>query len=75
MKIEIKETSRSYRMDEDGLFRCNHDRVVIERACCSPFQIGDSGYVECGCHGRDSVYCPDCKDEDLTDSEVDELLN
>lgn len=52
--------------------KCEHDDVEIERACCSG--IDSEGNPSCGCHGQDSVYCPDCDNEDMTDSDIEAIL-
>lgn len=71
MKIEIDYKPSIAVLTEDG-FRCPHDNVEVEPACCSG--IGSSGYVECGCGGRDSVYCYDCDNKDMTDKDMEELV-
>lgn len=50
---------------------CPHENVEIDRACCSGFE---GGLPSCGCGGRDSVYCPDCDNEDMTDSDIEAIL-
>jgi len=57
-------------MTEIIIGKCSHEDVTIIKACCS-FPSG-SGYIECGCGGRDEVVCnnPECtgmSDEDLDD--------
>lgn len=56
-------------------FVCLHPEAYIEKACCSPFQVGDSGYVECGCGGRDSVVCPAVDCTGIQDWEIDTLFD
>lgn len=64
--IEIKQDTSTYHL-EDERFICDHNDITIERACCS--SVGSSGYIECGCGGRDTMVCenPDCTgiDDDL----------
>jgi len=62
-----------YELNEDGEFRCPHYNVEIEPPCCSGRDI--YGNTSCGCYGSYSVYCPDCSNEDLTESEVEALLD
>jgi hypothetical protein len=63
-----------YRYNQElGEFRCTHENAEITKACCSPFDIGDSGYVECGCGGSDSIYCPDCNNAEMTDDDAAHL--
>jgi hypothetical protein len=61
-----------YDIELEGMV-CDHDQAYIEPACCSPFQIGESGYVECGCHGQDSIICPDPNCTGIQDYEIEEL--
>lgn len=53
---------------------CDHRDAYIERACCSPFQVGDSGYVECGCGGVDSIICPAGDCTGIQDWELEKLM-
>lgn len=63
----------NYRFDpEIGELVCEHSDAYIEKACCS--SVGESGYIECGCGGRDSVACPNPKCTGIEDWEVDELF-
>lgn len=54
--------------------QCKHEEAYIEKACCSPFAIGDSGNVECACGGRDSVVCPDPLCDGIDEREVEILF-
>lgn len=56
----------------DGEFRCPHLNVEVISPCCS--SVGSSGYIECGCGGKYSVYCPDCQNEDLRDYEINDII-
>lgn len=71
--VTIPSTGTEFRWD-DELFQyvCNHSEAEIEKACCST--IGSSGYIECGCGGQDSVYCPAKDCTGIEDYEVDELI-
>lgn len=61
-----------YALDEDGVFRCSHERAEVEPPCCST--RGSSGYIECGCGGNYSIYCPDCDYMNMPDNEVEALI-
>jgi hypothetical protein len=75
MQITIAQVeSETYELNEDGEFVCTHANYEIEKACCSPFQIGESGYIECGCQGRDSVFCPNINCTGLTDADVERIF-
>lgn len=58
----------------DGIFYCQHNDITIEEPCCSPFSTGSSGYIECGCGGNISIYCNDCDNKDLTDEQVNDII-
>ena len=62
----------SYELNEDGDFACLHERAEVTPPCCST--RGSSGYIECGCGGLYSVYCPDCDYMNMPDSEIDALI-
>jgi hypothetical protein len=51
---------------KDDRFVCAHVNVDVEPPCCN----GNN----CDCRGLDSVYCEDCKNEDLTEDQVQEIL-
>ncbi len=51
---------------------CSHEDAYIDKACCTT--PGDSGYIECGCGGMDSVLCPNPKCTGILDHEIDELF-
>ena len=75
MTIAIRQYHEGvFTMTEDGVFVCTHPEAYIDRACCSPFQVGESGYVECGCGGTDSVVCPAVDCTGIQDWEVDPLF-
>lgn len=61
-----------YALDETWVFRCAHVNAEVEEACCS--SVGSSGYIECGCEGVDSIYCPDCRNKDMTDKDAREIF-
>jgi len=52
---------------------CTHEEAYIEKACCSPTDVGDHGYVECGCGGQDSVVCPTQDCQGISDNEAEKL--
>ena len=54
-------------------YQCKHEGAYIEKACCSPWDVGDSGYIECGCGGRDYIVCPAPMCEGLNDFEMETL--
>ena len=70
--IPVIDKSINLVMNEDGEFVCPHNDVDIEAPCCST--PGSSGYIECGCGGMHSVYCNDCHNEDMTDSDIERIL-
>lgn len=67
MKILVKGDSVAYVMNEDGEFRCPHDSAEVE------YDRGGDGITEPGPSW--SVYCYDCHNEDMTDSEADILID
>ncbi len=71
INVRIVETS-SYSLTEDGYFKCDHEFAEVTPPCCST--RGPSGYIECGCGGMYSVYCPDCDYMNMADFEVEELV-
>jgi len=72
MKIAVKEITSISVMNEDGEFFCPHLDVEIEEPCCSGRD--SDGLISCGCQGMFSVYCPDCGNKDMTQNQVDEIL-
>jgi len=73
--IAVKEyNTAEFAMNEDGVFLCTHPDAYIDQTCCSPFQVGESGHVECGCGGVDSVVCPAIDCTGIEDHEVDQLF-
>lgn len=68
--VKISIVEQTYQMDEDGQFVCAHESAYIEKACCSPFQLGSSGYIECGCGGRDSIICPNQECTGFTEEDM-----
>lgn len=67
-KITIKYIEVStYSLTEDGEFTCDHEFAEVTPPCCN----GN----DCGCYGSYSVYCPGCDNQDLTESEVEALLD
>ncbi len=67
--------SATFKLNEDmNDWECTHAEAYVVRACCSPFSLGSSGYVECGCHGQDSVTCPAIDCTGIQDWEVEELF-
>ncbi len=57
----------------DGAFEPQHEDAYLEKACCS--MPGSSGYIECGCGGRDSVLCPAVDCPGIADYQVDALID
>lgn len=73
MTINVKyRPTSTYELNEDGDFTCLHENAEVDRACCSG--VDSDGLMSCGCGGMDSVYCDDCDNEDLTDSDVEAIL-
>lgn len=72
MQIQVKSQGYETVMNEDGEFVCPHYDVDVEPPCCST--RGSSGYIECGCGGDYNIYCNDCKNEDMTDSDYDRVF-
>lgn len=68
MVITVREQGSSASLTEDNEFKCNHDNPEITPPCCI---IGR----DCGCQGRYSVYCYDCNNDDMTDQDVDNILD
>ncbi len=60
-------------MNDDGQFLCEHEDAYIEKACCTT--VGSSGYIECGCGGRDSVVCEASNCTGIEDFQVDALFD
>lgn len=73
MKILVKYRERIYQMNEDGLFLCAHPNAEVTPPCC--WRKDEDGLIACGCAGGYSVYCADCKNEDLTDEQVEEMID
>ena len=74
MIINIKEVKTpTYELTEDGEFRCPHYNVEITPPCCSGRDL--EGNVSCGCYGSYSVYCPDCRNDDLDEVDVERILD
>jgi hypothetical protein len=71
--VKVKD-SEVYQLNEDGEFICTHESYHINEACCSPFQLGDSGYLECGCGGQDSVSCQNINCTGFTDADLERIL-
>lgn len=73
MQITVREISTTYHLTEDSEFKCSHQNLEIEPPCCSGFD--SEGLLSCGCAGQYAVYCPDCRNEDMSQDEADKLLN
>ena len=54
-------------------YTCAHEEAYIDMACCSPFSVGDSGYVECGCQGQDGLICPASDCTGIQDWEIENI--
>lgn len=72
MPVKVQGDNAVYKRNEDGFWLCMHVEGAIQRACCM-FQ-GSSGYIECGCGGRDSVVCYNPFCTGITDDDADILL-
>lgn len=55
--------------------KCQHpeEQVEITPPCCKTPQ-GEYGRWDCGCYGQYSVWCYGCDNEDMTDSDVEAIL-
>ena len=73
--ITVKDRSQDLYgiITEDGAFKCTHPDPEVEPPCCTT--RGSSGYFECGCGGMYSVYCNDCSNDDMTDQDVENILD
>ena len=74
IKIPIidKSVERHFILTEDNELKCSHPNAEVTPPCCS--SRGSSGFIECGCAGLFAVYCSDCKNEDMTESDIEELI-
>jgi hypothetical protein len=73
-KVTVEHDKASYVLDVDlGEFKCEHVSTHIDKACCSIFDIGSSGYIECGCSGQDSVVCNNPNCTGIDDEDVERL--
>lgn len=72
--MERKINGHWYVKDEDGEWVCAHYDAYVDPACCSPFDIGSSGYIECGCGGHDSVVCPNPACTGLLEHEIERIF-
>lgn len=66
MRIEVKQADFMAVMNEDGEFRCPHENVEFE------YDSGGDGITEPGPSW--SVHCNDCDDEDLTQTDINQLI-
>ena len=74
MNITVKEIETStLEMNEDWEFKCTHEFAEIEPPCCSGYD--SEGLPSCGCHGQYSVYCYDCNNDDMTDNDVERIID
>lgn len=64
-KIVVRIEDQTLEMDEDGEFRCVHEGAYTEKCCLG---------VDCLCNGLTEVHCPDCNNEDLTERDVQDIL-
>jgi len=75
-QIQVQYKGYPLYLTEDGEWRCFHAldpvNVEIEPPCCT--SPGSSGYIECGCGGRYGVYCPDCDNDDMSDSDIENII-
>ncbi len=69
MKIVVAQDPYTYAvyLDEDGEFHCPHDNIDVE------YDRGGDGRTEPGPSW--SVYCNDCHNDDMADSQVDGLVD
>lgn len=56
--------------------KCQHpeEQLEITAPCCRTPQ-GEYGRWDCGCQGQYSVYCYGCDNEDMTDADVERILD
>lgn len=71
--IAITQIEATYSLTEDSEFVCEHEDAEIERACCSGRD--SEGNPSCGCHGMDSVWCPNPDCTGLTDRDIELILD
>lgn len=70
MKIKVHyEDVSTYELNEDNIFQCLHERAEVEPPCCSW-----CSQLDCGCYGQYSVWCPDCDYMEMSDNEVEALV-
>lgn len=73
MTIQVKQYQNQIsKMDEDGNFRCVHNRVDILPPCCNGRD--SEGFLTCMCMGLYSVLCMDCNNEDMMEYDADHIL-
>jgi len=74
VQIAIETSKKSYlvKMTKDGEFKCAHEDVDVEEPCCSTKD--KDGLIQCGCEGSYTVYCNNCRNEDMTQSESDTIV-
>lgn len=71
MEIVVRYEGYLTVMDEDGEFHCPHEGAEVEPPCCSGYS---QGLPSCGCGGMYGVYCYDCHNDDLTDNDIERIL-
>lgn len=74
MTIQVQYQKGTYVLNEDGEFRCPHYNAEVTPPCCNG-SPDEAGRDTCACHGLHSVYCPDCKNEDMSESDVERILD
>ena len=66
MTIQVEDRSGVYMFTEDGEFKCQHKNVIVEPPCCNG--------ADCGCQGLAEIFCPDCNSYDLSDDDIEYIL-
>lgn len=72
--IEVKQPRTDAMVFEsiDGELKCAHVNIEVEPPCCSG--VDSDGHMSCGCGGVHSFWCPDCKNEQLTEDQMQDIL-
>lgn len=74
MLVQVKEyPTATFELQEDGVWRCNHEEAYIEPACCSGRD--SEGNPSCACHGVDGIICPAIDCTDIQEWEIEALYD